>query len=79
MESWNVKTYADIKTHLAKGKIVNIILAENIASFGKLSIKDGHKITKVRTCRNVRELEIEIDNRGTYIPINEHDIILFQS
>jgi len=75
-EQWNVKTYADIKTHISKGKTVSLIL-DGSAMIGNAFSNNKNVITNVRTCKNVRELEVEINDRGTYIPITEMDIILF--
>jgi hypothetical protein len=78
MEAWNVKTFVDIKQAIATGKTVSIILHENIASYGRVTSENAHKVTQVRTCRNPNEVEVELDNRGTFIPIGENDLILIK-
>lgn len=76
MNKWNIDTFSEVKTHIALGRTVKVILHENIASFGRLSIENAPRITNIRLAKNPRELEIEIDNRGTFIPITDQDIIL---
>ena len=74
MSRWDIDTYTNIKQALSLGKSVKLIMEQNLNSFGKQS----YKITKVRTCKNRNELEVEIENRGTYIPIGDQDLVIIE-
>jgi hypothetical protein len=72
-ESWNVKTYVDIKQALSTGKSVHVIFSDNSVGYGSVT---KHKVTNVRTTKNVRELEITFDDRQTFHPLFEDDLII---
>lgn len=74
MSRWDIDTFTNIKMALATGKTVKLIMEQNLSSYGKQS----YKVTKVRTCKNRNELEVEIENRGTYIPIGDQDLIIIE-
>lgn len=78
MEPWNIQTYVKIKQAIATGRKVTVILHENIASFGRVTADNAHCITDIKTGRNPQELEAELDNRGTYIPISELDVLMIK-
>ena len=77
-ESWSVHTFVLIQQAISTDRKVTIILHENIASFGRVTADNAHRITKIKTGRNPQELEAELDNRGTYIPISELDVIMIK-
>jgi hypothetical protein len=74
-ESWQVKTYVDIKSALSMKKKVTVTFHDASAKFGGVT---SHTITSVRTCANKTELEITFDTRDTFIPINEFDLIAIE-